>query len=348
MNEGDRGPDAGTTAAGAVPPSSASFPADLAPARSVRVSVVISAHMRTQYIRDAVRSVASQAPDEILVVKYFHDSEIDAELTRLGARVHTTTEPYMGGKYAEGIALATGDVVAFLDDDDVFLPGKVARLREAFADPRVVFYANRYLPFTETPPSPSGSGLLRLFRTAEGNQFRQGLKPALTSCIAGRREMLLPWLDAVRRLTIVDHCLFMIAVTQQRWMAMDPRVLTGYRLAQFSTGARPSGSIWSRPGATAHGDIRWMLDLLDSQPEGVRATLNPMVANAVIHLTFLTQDTHFKEYRRTMRAILNGVGLRRPLIVPSTLMFVYPLSPRLAISLNRAWKSLVGWHHHQG
>jgi hypothetical protein len=91
-----------------------------------------------------------------------------------------------------------------------------------------------------------------------------------------------------------------------------------------------------------------MLDLLDAQTDGVRATLNPMVANAVIHLVFLTGDTRFHEYRRTMRAVLDGVGLRRPLVVPSTLMFGYPLFPRLAISINRVWKSVVGYHHHQG
>ncbi len=73
-----------------------------------------------------------------------------------------------------------------------------------------------------------------------------------------------------------------------------------------------------------------------------------MVASAIIHLVFLTDETEFKDYKRAMRAILDGVGVRRPLTVPSTLMFGYPLSPKLAIRVNRVWRSLVGFHHNQG
>ena len=37
-------------------------------------------------------------------------------------------------------------------------------------------------------------------------------------------------------------------------------------------------------------------------------TLNPVVASAIIHLVFLTDETEFKDYKRAMRAILDGVG----------------------------------------
>jgi hypothetical protein len=312
------------------------------------VTVIIAAHTRVTFLKEAVASVATQHPDEILVVKFTHDAPLDQELAGLGATVHWTQEPYQGGKVAEGILRARSEVVALLDDDDLFLPGKVERLRTVFEDPRVIFYANRYLPFTERPPEGGGYGSVRLFHTGKGNQFRQGLKPVLASCIAARRSTMLPRMEELRRLTIADHTLFMMAVTAQQWMAMDQSVLTGYRVGRVEGALRPAQSIWNRPGATAERDIGWMLDLLDTAPNGTRDTLNPMVANAVIHLVFLTGDTRFHEYRRTMRALLRGVGLRRPLLVPSALMFGYPLSPRVAISLNRTWKSLVGWHHHQG
>lgn len=320
-----------------------------ATARRPTVSAIISAHTRVQFLRDAVASATSQGADEVLVVKYTRDPELDAELAALGARVVPTREPFQGGKVAEGIAVASGDVIALLDDDDVFLPGKVDRLREVYRDPRVIFAANRYLPFTDQPPRPAPGGEVRLFHPGEGgNLFAQGLRPALASCISARRSAMAHWVDQLRRLTIADHTLFMMAVTERQWMAMDASVLTGYRVGQVQGSLRPAQSIWNRPGASAERDIAWMLDLLDASQDGVRATLNPMVANAVVHLVFLTGDTTFHEYRRTMRAVLDGVGLRRPLVVPSALMFGYPLSPRLAISLNRTWKSLVGYHHHQG
>lgn len=318
-----------------------------APSRP-RISVVVVAHTRTQFLRRAVESVTSQNPDEVIVVKYSRDPEVDRELTDLGARVHGSQEPFQGGKVAEGIELAEGDAVLLLDDDDVFLPGKVERARSAFRDPRVVCYTNRYLPFTDTPPGGGKPGPVRMFETGHGNQFREGLKPVLASCLGVRRSMVLPWLGDLHGLTIADHTLFMMAVTARRTIAMDQSVLTGYHVGEVAGALRPAQSIWRRPGATAQHDITWMLDLVERQTDGVRETLSPMVANAVIHLVFLTEDVHFREYRRTMRLILDGVGLRRPLTVPSALMFGYPISPRLAVSLNRTWKSLVGFHHHQG
>jgi len=315
---------------------------------AVRVSVVIAAHKRVEFLKRAVASATSQRPDEVLVVKFTHDADLDRELTALGATVLFTEELYQGGKFADGVERASGDVVLLLDDDDVFLPGKVARVRETFADPRVVFYENRYLPFTDTPPAAGTHGPVRLYETGQVNQYREGLKPALTSCLAVRRSTLAPWLKDLRGLTIADHTMFLMAAAARQFMAMDQSVLTGYHVATVAGALRPAQSIWFRPGASAAHDIRWMLDLLDSQPKGVQETMNPVVARAAIHLVFLTNDTHFREYRRTMRAILRGVGVRRPLTVPTLLMFGYPLSPRLAVALNRTWRSLVGYHHNQG
>ena len=314
----------------------------------VRVSVIVAAHTRVEFLKRAVASAAEQSPDEIIVVKFTHDTELDRELAELGADVVWTEERYQGGKYAVGVERASGDVIVALDDDDVFLPGKVARVRTVFEDPTVVCYTNRYLPFTDSPPPAGEPRPVRRFDTGDGNQYTEGLRPVLMSCLAFRRTPILPWLGDLHRLTIADHTIFMIAIAQGKVVAMDQSVLTGYRVARVEGELRPAQSIWNRPGASAQKDLKWMLDLLDSTTGGVRDTLNPMVANAVIHLVFLTGDTQFHEYRRTMRAILHGVAIRRPLVVPSTLMFVYPISPRLTISLYRTWKSLVGFHHHQG
>ena len=310
-----------------------------------RVSVIVAAHTRVQFLKRAVHSATSQDPDEVLVVKFTRDPELDAELAAMGATVEITREPYQGGKFAEGIGHSSGDAVVLLDDDDILLPGKISRVREIFADPRVVFYANRYVPFTDAPPDHGASGPIRLFRTGEGNQFEDGLKPVVTSCISLRREMIAPWLDDLRQLTIADHTVYMMAVAARKWMAMDRSVLTGYHVSQVNGVLRPVNSIWFRPGATPNRDITWMLDLLDAQTGGVRETLTPAVAAAIVHLVFLTGETEFREYKRTVRALLDGVGIRRPLTIPSVLMFGYPLSPKLAVRLSRVWRSLVGFHH---
>ncbi len=307
-----------------------------------RVSVVVAAHTRIRYLKQAVRSVVAQQPEEIIVVKYGREPELDADLAALGARVHVTQERYQGGKLADGLEVATGDVVAFLDDDDVFLPGKIARVREVFADPRVIFHGHRYTPFRDIPPQRGTSGLLRLFETGQGNQYWEGLKPVVASCASVRREALLPSLSALRQTTVADHAVFMLAVVARKWMAMDQSVLTGYHRVVADGTQRSSSSLWQEPQASASGDISWMLDMLDSESGGVRRTLTPMVVSAVIHLVFVSGETEFHEYRRTMRALLDGVGVRRPLAVMFVLMFGYPLSPRGTLALYRTWKALAG------
>ncbi len=344
------GPVVGNHRGGAAPPSVvAEAPAGVVPGSrpvGLRVSVVVGAHLRVQYLKRAVESVARERPDEIIVVKFAEDPELDAELASMGARVHRTKEPLAGGKFAEGIELASGDLVVFLDDDDVFLPGKLARVREVFRDPRVVFYTNRFLPFTTTPPERGVLGPVRLFDASVGDQYYRGLKPAISSCLAGRREVLRPWTDDLRRLRVADHTMFMMAVTTRQWIAIDQSILTGWHLNEVGGVLRPANSVWYVAGANGRNDVTWMLDLLDRQPTEVRTTLTPVVAKAIVHLVFLTGDTQFHEYRRTVRALLDGVGVRRPLTIGTILLVAYPLSPKLAIAIGRLWKSLVGFHYH--
>jgi glycosyltransferase involved in cell wall biosynthesis len=118
------------------------------------VSVVIPTHDRPDFVRNAVRSVLEQdysGAVEALVV--FDDSEpieIAPPPGANGARsvstlVNTRKRGAFGARNT-GLLAAKGDLVAFLDDDDEWLPGKLARqvavLRSRRAD--VVFTAIRY------------------------------------------------------------------------------------------------------------------------------------------------------------------------------------------------------------
>ena len=313
-----------------------------------RVSVVIAAHTRVRYLDRAVRSAVAQRPDEVLVVKFGRDAVLDGDLRAVGAQVSITEEPFQGGKLAEGIDRATGDVVAFLDDDDILLPGKIARLREVFRDSQIVLHGHRYQSFDDAPPDRGALGPLHLFDTARGNQYWGGLKPVVASCLTIRRSTFLPWLSDLRPRTVADHILFMMAVASRQRIAMDESVLTGYHLVHAGTRARSATTLWQHSASTAEGDIRWMLDLVESESGGIRKTLAPIAVSAILHLVFLSEDVRFHEYARLMRSLLDGVGVRRPMTVPSILMFGFPLSPRLAIASYRAWSSLVGEAHSPG
>lgn len=103
------------------------------------VSVVIATRNRPEMVREAIASVLAQdypATIEVLVV--FDQSEPDASLTSLGCGARRTVRvltngrtPGLAGARNTGIEAAAGGYVAFCDDDDYWLPGKLAAQVEA-------------------------------------------------------------------------------------------------------------------------------------------------------------------------------------------------------------------------
>ena len=105
------------------------------------VSVVIPTTGRSSLLR-AVASVQAQshATLEILVVQDGPDERTRRELEALGdPRVRVLTQATPKGAAAArnlGIAAAEGTYIALLDDDDVFLPGKIAaKVERASVEP---------------------------------------------------------------------------------------------------------------------------------------------------------------------------------------------------------------------
>ena len=102
------------------------------------VSVVIPAYNHVQYIGECIDSVLSQdhAAIEVIVVD---DGSTDGTLERLqgyGERIRLLTQ--QGGRQARArnlaLGVARGDLVAFLDSDDRYRPGRIRAAVQAFRD----------------------------------------------------------------------------------------------------------------------------------------------------------------------------------------------------------------------
>ncbi len=116
------------------------------------VSVIIPTHQRPEFLRRAVRSVLEQDyPGQIdILVVYDASDPVELENPYPNRRIVTLENKRTRGAVGArntAILEAKGDVIAFLDDDDEWLPGKLSRqlelLRSGEAD--AVYTGVRYV-----------------------------------------------------------------------------------------------------------------------------------------------------------------------------------------------------------
>ena len=126
------------------------------------ISVVIPTRMRNcdlELCLEAVRRQQWIASEVIVVDSAPRDDSARAVAERFAARY--VAEPRLGAARARnrGMQAATGDIVAFTDDDAVPEPGWLSALAPEFADPRVALVAGQVLP-----PQSLEAGLDALYR----------------------------------------------------------------------------------------------------------------------------------------------------------------------------------------
>jgi glycosyltransferase involved in cell wall biosynthesis len=101
------------------------------------VSVVVPCFNRTHLVPAAVRSAVEQALDgvEVIVVDDGSPEDVASAVAGLGERVRYLRTDHGGAAHARnaGLRAARGKYVAFLDSDDLYLPGKLA-LQVAFME----------------------------------------------------------------------------------------------------------------------------------------------------------------------------------------------------------------------
>jgi glycosyltransferase involved in cell wall biosynthesis len=121
-----------------------------------RVSVIIPAHNAERFIAETVDSALAQThPDvEVIVIDDGSSDGTGRILEAYGPaiRVHTQPNTGVGGARNTGARLATGDWVAFLDADDVWVPRKIEAQLDAVGNAAWI-YTNRF-NFGDRGPVP--------------------------------------------------------------------------------------------------------------------------------------------------------------------------------------------------
>jgi len=102
-----------------------------------RVCIVTPSFNQGRFIQETIESVLMQTPpvDEFFVADGGSQDETVSILMRYGSMLRWISEPDRGQADAvnKAIAATTGDIIGWINSDDLYVPGTVAAVLEAFA-----------------------------------------------------------------------------------------------------------------------------------------------------------------------------------------------------------------------
>ncbi|MFC7547008.1 glycosyltransferase family 2 protein [Plantactinospora sp. GCM10030261] len=253
--------------AGEAPERSTNAPERSGPAPTV--SAVVPTRDRPELLARAIRGILDQDyPGTIEVLVVFDRSEPDPGLETIDGRrsvrvLRNDRTPGLAGARNTGILAATGDLVAFCDDDDEWLPGKLAAQVAALDDGAAelvccgirVRYADREV-----------DRALATSRVALAALLRDRLTELHPSTFVIRRNALLDGIGLVDEEipgSYAEDYEFLLRAARRRPLANVPRPYALVRWHRRSYFAQRWGTI-----STA---LQWLLDRYPefaSQPAG--------------------------------------------------------------------------------
>ena len=162
------------------------------------VSVIIDNYNYGQFVADAINSALQQTYRNCEVIVVDDGSQDDSRevISRFGGQIQTIFKRNGGQSSAFNAAFArcSGDVICFLDADDVFLPGKLERVLQGMAIcPQGwcfhhIQWTDRDLNPLPTPPIPLSTGKYDFRKALLGGKCR--FAPPATSGLAFARTLL--------------------------------------------------------------------------------------------------------------------------------------------------------------
>jgi len=111
------------------------------------ISVIVTAYNRRRYLPFALRSLEAQTLPrdkfEVIVVKNFDDKESDGIISRNGWKDVYNDDPYHGRMVLAGLEESRGEIITFLDDDDMYTDNRLEEVYKAFTSfKRLVYFHN--------------------------------------------------------------------------------------------------------------------------------------------------------------------------------------------------------------
>ena len=119
-----------------------------------KISVVLMVYNRKEFYKEALDSLKEQSDRDFELV-IVSNIEIDYDLSVFtDVNIIPSPESILDG-YLGGMIASKNDIVAFLDDDDKFVPYKISFLRSSNIEG---YYHNNYYDFGSKEPHNNGNG----------------------------------------------------------------------------------------------------------------------------------------------------------------------------------------------
>ena len=315
-----------------------------------KLSVIVTAHNRKEYIPYAINSILSASNTEtvedieIIVVKNFEDDKLDSWLEQNNIKNIITNEESLALKQAIGINNASGDLIAFLEDDDMFALNKVQVLRSLSYHQNLDFFHNSFISIREYITSsrivPFNESNIEFFH-ADNLQDKRILKyiikkyhPELyNSCIAISKDLATKCLDGLKRVDInTERFWLLCAIEKGRQLALTNAPLTLYRVHSQSF-SQPNSAFFNAKLLERY--VRSYLFMLQYfQKEIVRQVIKEQYVLHLAHYFIITKYNTAKKLRLTMSLFANSLR-------PSAIYNEYSLLSAIALLSSLASVSLA-------
>ena len=314
------------------------------------LTVIVTAFRRRDFLLETLSSLEWQSADrndiEVIVIKDFDDSEADSKIAaNHWISMHSSSE-MIGPFITEAIERSSGDVISFLDDDDIFEPEKLATVMNVFrSHPEVGYYHNSAsfikeagkqieAPYSfnfSTAKEPDGERVIsRKDVAANANKLIRMRIDFNKSCISVRRDVLMPYIGISRQMPSgYDSFIFFCAAFSNFSILSDNRRLTRYRFNRKSVSITSTYRFSSRQIKThmlmkkmaldaGHKEIANLLERQILFFRTINAIHNPVESRQEVIRTALSFIRHDNDYSR-MGNTFAGI-----------LSMAYIVSPRLS------------------
>jgi hypothetical protein len=214
-------------------------------------SIVIFDFKRPDFIHKAVNFLIKEiygTDSEIILLKSYRDSELEKFLNDNNIKYTDLMEKNKQSDYIKAACkIASGEVLIFMDDDDIFYPGKIKYVSELFNNNiNLGYYHNNFDTIDEsenitvnrnykTPVFETlyidNNSKPEFFKKNKNLRLMLKIRPDFnSSSIAVRRSLLSGYHDNYDFNVRPDSFIFALALISSMDIMLDNKILTHYRL----------------------------------------------------------------------------------------------------------------------